>query len=546
MNFRALAAQTMRKLKVDIVGKKNLGHLWDDLAATYGNKTALVFENTRGETSRYSYAGLNAKANQAANLFLGLGIGKGDRVAVQIHNCPEFLFCWFGLARIGAVMVPINANYLHDECAHILKVCAPKALVIERQFLKAHEEVQAAHGITVRHTLIARCEDDAETAPALNFNRLLGEQSDTFAGRAAVAPEDPAEIIFTSGTTSDPKGAVITHYNLCFAGRYTAWQVAIREDDRYMTMMPACHIDFQCTAAMPTFVVGATFIMLEKYSATRFWRQVCLHRATLTECIPFIIRTLMLQPRQAWEKNHCLRDVLFYLSLSTDEKNAFVERFGVRLFTSYGMTETVVGIIGDRPGDQRRWPSIGRAGLCYDVRIQDDGGCEVPTGQIGEIAIKGEPGRTLFLEYYDDPEATARTYRDGWLLTGDKAYADEDGYFYFVDRRINLIKRSGENIASTEIENLLVDHPHIVDAAVIGIPDAIADEAVKAYVIVKEGECLSPEEILDYCSGRIAKFKVPSCVEIRDSFPRTCTGKVQKAELKNECLAGVNPPAKDN
>lgn len=522
---------------MDIVGGKNLGHLWDNLAATYGDKTALLFEDACGKTVEYSYAGLNREINRAANLFLDMGVEKGDRVAVQLNNIPEFIIIWFGLAKIGAIMVPINVHYLHGECAHILKKCTPRVLVIEEAFRKTHEEIQREQGLSIEHTLVVRTGGEDGVSPDEDFNERLSGQSAVLDRLVPVDSGDPAEIIFTSGTTSAPKGAVITHYNLCFAGRYTAWQVAIREDDRYMTMMPSCHIDFQCTAAMPTFISGATFILLEKYSASKFWSQACLHRATLTECIPFMIRTLLLQPEQVWEKNHCLRDVLFYLTLSDEEMEAFIKRFNVRIFTSYGMTETVVGIIGDRPGDQRKWPSIGRTGLCYDVRIQDDSGQEVPAGTLGEIAIKGVPGKTLFLEYYNDPEATEKAFRDGWLLTGDKAYVDENGYFYFVDRQLNLIKRSGENIASTEIENLLVGHPQIVDAAVIGIPDAITDEAVKAYVIVKEGECLSPGDITDYCSARIARFKVPAQVEIRESFPRTCTGKVQKNELRNECLA---------
>lgn len=522
---------------MDIVGDKNLGHVWEDLAETFGAKTALVFEDTQGETAEFSYAELNDEINRAANLFLGLGIGKGDRVAVQLHNSPEFLFCWFGLAKIGAIMVPVNVHFLHGECAHILMKCAPKAMVIERPFLTRHKQLQSEYGISIPHMLVARENPETDVQDAINFNTLLAKQSTTLDKQISVSCDDPAEIIFTSGTTSNPKGAVITHYNLCFAGRYTAWQVAIREDDRYLTMMPACHIDFQCTAAMPAFTAGATFIMLEKYSASKFWNQICLHRATLTECIPLMVRTLMLQPQQAWEKNHCLRDVLFYLTLSDEEKDAFIERFNVKLFTSYGMTETVVGIIGDRPGDERRWPSIGRSGFCYDVRIIDENGSELPAGVTGEIAIKGEPGKTIFKEYYQDPEATADTLTpDGWLKTGDKGYTDEDGFFYFVDRKINLIKRSGENIASTEIENLLVDHPHIMDAAVIGVPDPICDEAVKAYIIVKEDKQLTPDEILEYCSERIAKFKVPAIVEIRKSLPRTCSGKVRKGDLKNESI----------
>jgi crotonobetaine/carnitine-CoA ligase len=246
-----------------------------------------------------------------------------------------------------------------------------------------------------------------------------------------------------------------------------------------------------------------------------------------------MIRTLMVQPASPTDRQHKLREVMFYLNLSVQEKDDFITRFGVRLLTSYGMTETIVGIIGDRPGDQRRWPSIGRVGFSYEAEIRDDHNQPLPAGEIGEICIKGVPGKTIFKEYYAQPQATANALEpDGWLHTGDSGYRDEDGFFYFVDRRCNMIKRGGENVSCVELENIIAAHPKIQDIVIVGIKDAIRDEAIKAFIVLNEGETLSEAEFFSFCEGNMAKFKVPSFLEIRTDLPRNCSGKIIKKNLK--------------
>lgn len=193
--------------------------------------------------------------------------------------------------------------------------------------------------------------------------------------------------------------------------------------------MPAFHIDCQCTAAMAAFSAGATFVLVEKYSARAFWGQVQKYRATVTECIPMMIRTLMVQPPSANDQQHRLREVMFYLNLSEQEKDAFCERFGVRLLTSYGMTETIVGIIGDRHGDKRRWPSIGRVGFCYEAEIRDDHNRPLPAGGSVKSALKAYTGKPSS-KYFLNPQATAKVLEaDGWLHTGDTGYRDEEDFF---------------------------------------------------------------------------------------------------------------------
>lgn len=339
---------------MDIIGGQHLRQMWDDLADVYGHKTALICESSSGVVNRYSYLELNQEINRTANLFYTLGIRKGDKVALHLDNCPEFIFCWFGLAKIGAIMVPINARLLREESTWILQNSQACLLVTSAQFYPMYQQIQQEDASQLRHICLTDMALPADDGVS-SFTQLKNQQPATLCYAPPLSTDDTAEILFTSGTTSRPKGVVITHYNLRFAGYYSAWQCALRDDDIYLTVMPAFHIDCQCTAAMAAFSAGATFVLVEKYSVRAFWGQVQKYRATVTECIPMMIRTLMVQPPSVNDRQHCLREVMFYLNLSEQEKDAFCERFGVRLLTSYGMTETIVGIIGDRPGDKRRW-----------------------------------------------------------------------------------------------------------------------------------------------------------------------------------------------
>ncbi len=519
---------------MDIIEQENLRQMWDELAKINGNKKALIFEDILGFTREYSYRELNEMINKAANLFLSLDIKKGSKVILQLRNSPEFLFSWFGLAKIGAIAVPVNAHYLYDECSFIIKKCQPKLAIIEEDFLHIYEKVKENNNSTIEHILISRAKKEVKNE-FIDFNKSLNNYNNILDEIIPISNQDTAEILFTSGTTSFPKGVVITHYNLMFAGKFTSWQASLQQDDRFLTVMPAWHIDFQCTVAMPTFVSGATFVLLEKYSARKFWNQVCVYKATITECIPKIMCTLLMQPAKAWEKDHCLREVFYYLNMCDKDKDAFIERFNIKLLTSYGMSETIVGLIGDRPGDERKWPSIGKVGFGYEAKVIACDGKEVNPNVIGDLYIKGIPGKTIFKEYYKEPEITKEVLSDdGWFNTQDSVYVDESGYFYFVDRKSNLIKNSGENVSSIEVENFLCSHPKIAEAAVIGVEDKICNELIKAFVVLKDKEQLSEDEIIDYCFNNLAKFKVPNEIEILNSLPKTVTGKIKKNKLREK------------
>ncbi len=282
---------------------------------------------------------------------------------------------------------------------------------------------------------------------------------------------------------------------------------------------------------MPT--AGVALIVGEHYSASRFWKQIRDYRATVVQCVAMMLRTLLLQPVDPNEKDHCLREMLYFLAVSDEEKRTFEERYGVRIMNTYGSTESISWVLTDPPTGPRRWPSVGRPGLGYEVRIAGDDGVQAAAGELGEIQVKGTRGRTIMKEYYNDPEATARTFtQDGWLRTGDKGYMDEDGWFFFVDRKANMIKRAGENISASELESVLMQHPAVDEAAVIGVPDPIRDQAVKAFVKPRAGVEITEGEVLAFCEEHMAGFKVPSFVQIVDDFPRTCSMKIEKKLLK--------------
>jgi crotonobetaine/carnitine-CoA ligase len=512
------------------VGNTTIRSLWNSQVRLHGSETFLIFQDAQANTEEFSYAQFDEQINRAANFFLRTGIEKGDKVAVQLCSCPEFLLCLFGLAKIGAIMVPLNDQGTKHDSRYALENCQAKSAIVGPKQLGIFREFQE-EGLIPNDVIVARAEGSLDAT--LNFNAEVAKSSPVLADPDELSSDDVAEIIFTSGTTSEPKGVVLTHCNLVYSGLYGVWQTSLRPDDRLLTTMPACHSNFQLAALMPVLAAGACLILIEKYSAHKFWKQIRLYKATVTQSVSMMIRTLLMQPVAAGERDHCLRDILHFMPLSDEEKQEFEDRFAVRLLNSFGSTESVTWIVTDPPTGERNWPSVGRAGLSYEIQIVDENNTALPPHEIGEICVKGVRGRTLMLEYFNDPEETAAAFdTEGWMHTSDKGYIDEDGWVFFVDRKANMVKRAGENVSTIEIENLLTDYPGIAEAAVIGVPDPIRDMALKAFVLPKKGTNISVEEIFEYCKANLAPFKVPSFVEIREEFPRTCSMKIAKKLLQ--------------
>lgn len=535
----------------DIVGNETLRDLWQSVVERKGRRHFLTFQNRVGDVFEYTYAAFDEDVNRIANVFLDLGIEKGDHVALHLHSSPEFLMCLFGLAKIGAVAVPINEQYLADEAEYILENSDAICVVVEPLFYETYQELLARGHYFPKGVVVARAGTESPKSnidfssiytplgtveegqqDIYDFWMMRCEQSAILRDSCELASDDPVQIIYTSGTTSRPKGVVLTHANMVFSGLYGDWEVSLRGSDRVLTSMPACHSNFQLAALMPVITAGASLIIVEKYSATRFMKQIRHYKATVIQCVAMMLRTLLLQPVDPEEKNHCVREVLYFIPITDAEKEEFEQRFNMRIMNTYGSTESIGWAITDPPVGARNWPSVGRAGLGYKARICDMEDNELPPGEVGEIQIKGERGRSVMLEYYNNPEATENTFSvDGWLKTGDQGYQDDNGWFYFVDRKVNMVKRSGENISTTELEEILEQHPAIAEAAVIGVPDPIRDQAIKAFVRFAPGESMTLAEVEQYCKDHMASFKVPTFYEVVEDFPRTCSMKIEKKLL---------------
>jgi crotonobetaine/carnitine-CoA ligase len=514
----------------DLIGDRTLRDLLEERVGLWGDREFLVFEDREGRIERYTYREFDARVNQVANGLLAEGIRPDEKVVVHLPNSPAFLFTWFGLAKIGAVMVPTNTANTAGEMEYVLNFSDATTVVTEAAFIDMFGgALPRCPGI--RRIFVARA---AGAPPGTRRWDTLWEGRPTTLPPIAFGNEQTVEILFTSGTTAQPKGVMLTHANCLWSGERASKQVRLAPGERNLTALPCFHVNAQSISILSTLTAGATLILLELYSATKFWDQVRRHRASMISLVPALMRTISAQPPRPDDRDHALRVVFYAINCTDKEKADFEARFGVQLMNGYGLTEAMT-IVTMAPIDgNRKWPSIGLPALDRQVRVVDEAGRVLPRGQVGELIVKGVPGRTLMKGYYKNPEATAAALRDGWLHTGDNGWMDDAGYLYFFDRKKDVIKRGAENVSASEVEKALMEHPGVLECAVIGVPDPIKDEAVKAFVVARPGAPLTVDEVLAHCVGRLAKFKIPSFVELRESLPKTSIGKIEKKTLRQE------------
>src|SRR5882672_2872997 len=498
-----------------IVGNRTLGSALEDKARRFPDEPFLIYEEATGATARWTWRELDSDVNRTAHLLLARGLRYGDKFNLHLGNCPEFLLFWMAAAKTGAVMVPTNPVSTADEMEYILTHSEARLSITEPQYAAP---VHAAAG---RCPVLGAVLEVRPLAPLLDG--LPSTPPDT-----AVGSLDESSMQYTSGTTSKPKGVLLTHANYLFGGEAMSKSMRVGPTDRHLLVLPLFHAGAQVHAFLPMLLAGGSIALMERFSATRFVEQAIRHEATLAALFAAPIRMLLAQPRAPRNGQTRLRAVSYAQNITLQQFEEWHERFRAPLMQIWGMTETM-SLPLMQPLDLPRKPlSMGMPVLGYECRVVDPSGKEVPPGTVGELVVSGVPGVTLMKGYFKNEAATQETLHDGWLHSGDQVYMDEDGCFFFVDRKKDMIKRAGENVSASEVEETLKQHPAVFDAAVVAIPDPIRDHAIKAYVIVKDGGAATAEQLIAWCRERLSPFKVPEVVEFRDVFPRTSVGKIQK------------------
>lgn len=514
---------------MDVVGNRTLRDLLDERAERYPDRVCFVHEDRDGRVAEVTYAGFRARVERVAAGLSALGIAKGDRVLVHLSNCAELLESWFALATLGAVMVPSNTANTTHEVTYLLEFSGAVAAITEPQHVATVQS--SASGTTAESRLILARTSTPHPGTVL-FDDVAAAPGP--APRPRVDGEDVLQMLFTSGTTARPKGVLLTHANALHAGERESRGLYLDETDRCMTALPLFHVNAQVITVLSAMTVGATAVILEEFRATKYWDQLRHHGATQTSLVATQLRTLLAQPPRDSDRDHRIRRLFYALNVSDQEREDFESRFGVELINAYGLSEAMTLVTLCPVFGPKKWPSIGKPLLGRTVRLVDHEGNDVEVGEVGEIVVEGVPGRTLMKGYFNNPEATQHALRDGWLWTGDNAYADADGYLYWFDRRADMVKRAGENVSTAEVEFVLASHPEVAEVAVVGVPDPWRDEAVAAVVVRVAGSDLTADQLREHCQDRLAGFKIPTLIDFRDELPRTSIGKLSKGIIRTE------------
>ncbi len=482
---------------------------------------------------RFTFAALNERANRTANALTALGVRKGDRVGLLLMNSVEFAEGFFALAKLGAIVVPLNCRLVADELAFILADSGATVLIYGGDFrgtvAALAEQARgggAASKIAVREWLHVGAADTRD-AFARSYDELRDAAPAT-EPEIGAADEDELYIMYTSGTTGLPKGAVHTHNSVLWACFTIGMTADVRYGDRYVVVLPLFHVG-ALTPLTGNVHRGVTTILLRAFDPARMFQTIQDERATILLAVPAMLNFMLQLPDRARYDCSSLRWVMSGAAPVPVTLIESYAKLGIEVHQIYGLTESCGPACVVSPDDAiTRAGSTGKAFFHTDVRVIDQQGADVAPGALGEVIVRGAH---IMKGYWNRPEATAEAIRDGWLYTGDLAMVDEDGFVYIADRKKDMIISGGENVYPAEIENVILSHPQVREVAVIGQASAKWGESPLA-IVVKKDASLSERDVLDHCNGKLARYKLPKSIRFVEEIPRNPAGKILKRVLR--------------
>ncbi len=496
------------------------------------DRPVLLFE---GRT--WTYAQFQTASDDLAVALSAQGVAKGDRVASVSANSDVILLLFIAVAKIGAVFVPVNPDLTDEELQYVLGHCKPRAICCRGADHGRIAAIMAGYGRSAILLALEEMGSTLRTVPEVMTQLARLADDGTSRSWDKPGPKDPVVVIYTSGTTGFPKGVVHSHMNYVWAAEAFVERMHLQPDDRLMTVLPFFHINALFYSFGGALAAGAGLVATSRFSASTMWKLAAETGATQLNILAAVGNILAKRSRAEFVSDHKITKI-YGGPISAEMFRVFQQEFHVpTLIEGYGMSEIPgacnnpfegphkVGSIG-KPA---RHPRFGDAFV--EMQVVDDDGKSLPVGEVGELLVKTP---IVTIGYLDDPDQTSAAIQDGWFHTGDLVRRDADGYFFFVARKRDIIRRRGENISGAELDRVLSEHPKVMEAATIGVPAELGDEEIMAVLTARSDPPPSPQEIIDWCSGRLAAMKCPRYIVFVDTLPHTSSHRVAKFRLKQD------------
>lgn len=507
-----------------------LRYLLDRWANERPDQPHVVF----ADGAEWTFAELRDKVRTKAAGLRAMGIEQGEHVAVWLPNGPDALIAFYAINYIGAVFVPFNTAYRGQLLQHVIANSGARVLLVHPDLVPRLSEIDL--GRVERLVVTTGIEVPEAPRPIQRFDELAGAADETLELARPIEPWDIQSIIYTSGTTGPSKGVLSSYLHMFTNAGPESWPM-VNENDRYMCVAPIFHIG----GMGPPFVMlarGASVAMIDNFSTEDFWAVAKATQSTVVFLLGVMATFLLKADPRPDDRDHTVKKA-FMVPLTGDAP-AFTERFGVDIYTIFNMTEISSPIVSE--ANPKKIGTCGRVRDGVDVRLVDRNDCEVAIGEIGEMLVRTDRPWAMNSGYNANPEATAEAWRNGWFHTGDAFRRDEDGYFYFVDRMKDAIRRRGENISSFEVEADVCSHPAVREAAAVAVPSEFSEDEVMVIVAPVPGQKLEARQLAEFLIDTMPYFMVPRYIRILDELPKTPSAKVMKADLRKE---GVTPDTWD-